>query len=138
VRPLASEPLSLACPLDHPFASRRVVPLAELDGARFVDFPSGWGTRRSVDQIFLESGLQREIAVEVADVPTGVDLVRANFGFAFLSPSLVPDSRRVALRPVWPSPVFAVSLITPDDRPPSAAARALIDLVLAAYPHPGP
>jgi hypothetical protein len=32
--------------------------------------------------------------------------------------------------------VFAVSLITPDDRPPSAAARALIDLVLTTYPNP--
>jgi DNA-binding transcriptional LysR family regulator len=136
VRPLASEPMSLACPPDHPFASRRVIPLAELDGARFVDFPPGWGTRRSVDQLFLESGLQREIAVEVADLPTVVDLVRAGFGFAFLSPSLVADSRRIALRPVRPSPVFAVSLITPDDRPPSAAARALIDLVLTTYPNP--
>jgi DNA-binding transcriptional LysR family regulator len=136
VRPLASEPMSLACPPDHPFASRRVVPLAELDGARFVDLPSGWGTRRSIDQIFLESGLQREIVVEVADLPTIVDLVTAGFGFAFLSPSLVPDSRRIALRPVRPRPVFAVSLITSDDRPPSAAARALIDLVLTTYPNP--
>jgi DNA-binding transcriptional LysR family regulator len=72
----------------------------------------------------------------VADVPTVVDLVRAGFGFAFLSPSLVPDSCRIALRPVRPRPVFAVSLITPNDRPPSAAATALIDLVLTTYPNP--
>jgi hypothetical protein len=32
--------------------------------------------------------------------------------------------------------VFAVSLITPADRPPSAAAGALIDLVLTTYPDP--
>jgi DNA-binding transcriptional LysR family regulator len=136
VRPLASEPMSLACPPDHPFASRRVIPLAELDGVRFVDSPTGWGTRRSVDQLFLETGLQREIVVEVADLPTVVDLVRAGFGFAFLSPSLVGDSRHIVLRPVRPRPVFAVSLITPNDRPPSAAARALIDLVLTTYPNP--
>jgi DNA-binding transcriptional LysR family regulator len=136
VRPLVSEPMLLACPPDHPFASRRVIPLAELDGVRFVDSPTGWGTRRSVDQLFLETGLQREIVVEVADLPTVVDLVRAGFGFAFLSPSHVPDSRRIVLRPVRPRPVFAVSLITPNDRPPSAAARALIDLVLTTYPNP--
>jgi DNA-binding transcriptional LysR family regulator len=137
VHPLASEPMSLACPPDHPYADHPVIPLADLDGARFVDFPPGWGTRRSVDQLFLESGLQREIAVEVADIPTVVDLVRAGFGFAFLSPSLVPDPRRVALRPTQPRPMFSVSLITPDDRPPSAATRALIDLVRATYPTPG-
>jgi DNA-binding transcriptional LysR family regulator len=136
VHPLASEPMSLACPPDHTFASRRFIPLSELDGARFVDFPPGWGTRRSVDQLFLESGLQREIAVEVADIPTVIDLVRAGFGFAFLSSSLVPEPRRVALLPAQPGPAFSVSLITPDDRPPSAAARALIDLVLATYPTP--
>jgi DNA-binding transcriptional LysR family regulator len=128
--------MSLACPPEHPYASRREIPLAELDGARFVDFPPGWGTRRSVDQIFLESGLHREITVEVADLLTVVDLVRAGLGFAFLSPSLIPDPRRIALRPVQPRPVFAVSLITPADRPPSAAAKALIDLVLTTYPHP--
>jgi DNA-binding transcriptional LysR family regulator len=136
VHPLASEPMSLACPPEHPYANRRVIPLAELDGTRFVDFPPGWGTRRTVDQIFLESGLQRQIAVEVADLPTVIDLVRAGLGFAFLSPSLIPDPRRITLRPVQPSPVFAVSLITPDDRPPSAAAKALIDLVLTTYPQP--
>ncbi|MGW3622965.1 LysR family transcriptional regulator [Streptomyces sp. NPDC000880] len=130
---LVSEPMSLACPPDHPFAGHRVVPLAELDGAQFVDFPPGWGTRRSIDQLFLESGLQREIAVEVADIGTVVELVRAGFGFAFLSPSLVPDTRRVTLRPAQPRPVLSVSLITPNDRPLSAAARALIDLVLATY-----
>jgi hypothetical protein len=38
---------------------------------------------------------------------------------------------------VRPEPTFAVSLITADGRPPSAAAKAFIDLVLASYPAPG-
>jgi DNA-binding transcriptional LysR family regulator len=128
--------MALACPTDHPFATRTAVPLEELGGARFVDFPQGWGTRLSVDRLFLESGLYREVAVEVADIPTVADLVRAGFGFAFLSPSLVPHPRRIALCPVRPEPTFAVSLITPQGRHPSAAVKAFIDLVLASYPAP--
>jgi DNA-binding transcriptional LysR family regulator len=129
---LASEPMRLACPDDDSLADRDVVPLEELDGARFVDFPVGWGIRNGVDRLFLGAGLDRVVAVEVTDIPTAVDLVRAGFGYAFLSPSLTVGSRPVALRPVVPTRMFEVSLLTPAERRSSAAARALIDLVLAS------
>ena len=133
VRPLASEAMQLACPPDHPFPGRRPIALAELDGRRFIDFPNGWGTRLSVDRLFLQAGLHREIVVEVADIPNVIDLVRAGFGFAFLAPSTVPG-RRLTLRAVEPAPNFTVSLVTSSTRPLPAAARALVELVVAAYP----
>ncbi|MEZ0110471.1 DNA-binding transcriptional LysR family regulator [Catenulispora sp. EB89] len=129
---LASEPMLLACPADDPLAARDVIPLADLDGARFVDFPVGWGIRNGVDRLFLGAGLHRVVAVEVTDIPTAVDLVRAGFGYGFLSPSLTVGSRPVALRPVAPTQEFEVSLLTPAERHSSAAARALIDVVLAS------
>ena len=133
VHRLASEPMQLVCSDGDPLAARQeAIALTELDGGRFVDFPVGWGTRNSVDRLFLAAGLQREVAVEVTDIPTAVDLVRAGFGHAFLSPSLVVGSRSVTLRPVDPAPMFEVSLLTPAGRRSSAAARALIDLVLAS------
>jgi DNA-binding transcriptional LysR family regulator len=131
---LASEEMLLACPPDHPFAKRRIIPLAELDGERFVDFPAGWGNRLAVDRLFLEAGIRREIAVEVADVPNVIGLVKAGLAVAFIGPSMVPDSKGLPLRHVRPGPVYTVSLITPELRPLSAAARALADLVVASYP----
>jgi DNA-binding transcriptional LysR family regulator len=131
VRLLASEPLLLACPDGHPLAARERVSLAELRGEKFVDFPVGWGTRAGVDRVFEHAGLPREIAVEVSDVPTAVELVRAGFGCAFLSESLTVGARPVQLRPVDPSPVFEVSLITPTGRRMSAAAAGLADLLTA-------
>jgi len=128
-RPLASEPLLLACPDDHPLAGRERVALAELRGMRFVDFPVGWGTRASVDRVFEAAGLPREIAVEVSDVPTAVELVRAGFGCAFLSASLTAGARPVILRPVDPAPVFEVALITPTGRRMSAAATGLAETI---------
>nr|WTB28908.1 LysR family transcriptional regulator [Streptomyces sp. NBC_00830] len=140
VRLLASEPLLLACPEGHPLAMRPVIPLSDLDGERFVDFRAGWGTRASVDRLFTETGLRREIAVEVTDIATAVELVRAGFGCAFLSASMTSGSRThaLALRPVQPAPHFEVSLVTAAERRLSAAARALIDLVLATHAAPDP
>jgi DNA-binding transcriptional LysR family regulator len=131
VHPLASEPLLFACPDDHPLAGREHVELAELDGERFVDFPIGWGTRVSVDRLYARLGLHREIAVEVTDIPTAVELVRAGFGCVFLTHSLTRGAGELRLRPVRPSPMFEVSLITPAERRISAAAQGLVDLVLA-------
>ncbi|MDT4907290.1 MAG: hypothetical protein QOI69_531 [Pseudonocardiales bacterium] len=133
-RILAAEEMLLACPPDHPLARRRRIALPELDGERFVDYPPGWGTRVSVDRMFAEAGLHREIAVEVGDIPTVSELVRAGFGFAFVSPSFLPDPRLLVLRPVRPHPKFTVSLVTSTTRPASAATRALIHLVHATYP----
>jgi DNA-binding transcriptional LysR family regulator len=132
VRPLAAEPLLLACPDDHPLAGRERVALAELDGEKFVDFPVGWGTRAIVDRAFEQAGVHREVAVEVSDVPTAVELVRAGFGCAFLGHSLTAGARPVSLRPVDPAPVFEVALVTPADRPLSAATAGLVDLLTAS------
>jgi hypothetical protein len=38
--------------------------------------------------------------------------------------------------PVRPEPVFEISLITAADRRPSAAAQALIDLILTTFAAP--
>jgi DNA-binding transcriptional LysR family regulator len=133
VHTLASEEMMLACPPEHPLAKRRRIALAELNGERFVDFPPGWGTRLAVDQLFANAGLHREIAVEVADIPNVIDLVRAGFGFAFIGPSTVPDARRLIVRQVKPSAEFTVSMVISTERPQSAATRALADLVARTY-----
>jgi DNA-binding transcriptional LysR family regulator len=137
VRSLASEPMVLACPPGSPLAKRRTVDLAQLDGKRFVDVPPGWGTRLSVDRIFRDAGLRREVAVEIADVPNVIELVLAGFGYAILAPSTIADTRSLTLRTVRPSPMFAVSLVTADGARRSAAAGAFIDLVSTTYPGPG-
>ncbi|MGW9369658.1 LysR family transcriptional regulator [Streptomyces xanthophaeus] len=133
---LASEPLLLACPPGHKLARSQSVTLAELDGERFVDFPAGWGTRVCVDRLFLHSGIRREIAVEVTDIPAAVDLVRAGFGCAFMNASLVsgPHAASLALIAVDPSPCFEISLVLPGRRQLSAVAQAFADLVRAQPP----
>jgi DNA-binding transcriptional LysR family regulator len=135
IRSIAAEEMLLACPPDHPLARRRRIALSELDGERFVDYPPGWGTRVGVDRLFAEAGLHRQIQVEVGDVPTVAELVRAGFGFAFISPSTLPNARDLVLRHTRPHPEFSVALVTPTTRPMSAAARAFGTLVNEAFPN---
>jgi DNA-binding transcriptional LysR family regulator len=129
VHTLAAEEMLLACPPNHRLASRRRIALAELDGERFIDYPPGWGMRTGVDRLFADAGLRREIEVEVGDVPTVAELVRAGFGFAFLGPSTLTGTGDLILQRVRPHPEFSVALVTPSTRSVSVAARALIDLV---------
>lgn len=133
VRSIATEEMLLACPPEHPLARRRRIALSELAGERFVDYPPGWGTRRSVDRLFADAGIDRQIDVEVGDVPTVAELVRAGFGFAFISPSTLPQADDLILRHTRPHPEFSVCLVTPSTRPISAAARAFIDLVHSTF-----
>jgi DNA-binding transcriptional LysR family regulator len=132
--PLATEEMRLACPPGHPLDRSGSISLAELNAERFVDFPLGWGTRTSVDLLFAGAGLHREIVVEVPDVSTLVDLVRAGFGLALVGPSWIPEAERRSLRRVTPAPVFTVSLITSSERPLSAAARTLVQLATESHP----
>ena len=140
VRTLATERMLLACPPGDPLGEgepddrREAVDLRELDGRRFVDFPPGWGSRIATDRLFLRHGLRREIAVEVADIPNVTDLVNAGFGFAFLSPSMIPGGKGPVTRRVRPAPEFVVSMITSNAQPLSAATRAMADLVSERYP----
>jgi DNA-binding transcriptional LysR family regulator len=135
IRSIAVEEMLLACPPDHPLARRRRIALSELDGERFVDYPPGWGTRVGVDRLFADAGLHRQIQVEVGDVPTVAELVRAGFGFAFVSPSTLPNAHDLVLNRTRPYAEFSVALLTPRTRPPSAAARAFIALVDSTFPN---
>ncbi|MDT4892993.1 MAG: hypothetical protein QOE97_2028 [Pseudonocardiales bacterium] len=134
VHTLAEEEMVLGCPPGHPFGRRRTIELAELDGMRFIDFPPGWGIRLSVDRLFAQAGVTREVAVEVADVPTVSEMVRAGFGYAFVGPSNLADGRRPDLVRVRPAPKFAVALVISTQHPRSAATRAMVQLVTSVLP----
>ncbi|BEP15078.1 LysR family transcriptional regulator [Acidothermaceae bacterium B102] len=126
---MASEPLLLACPPGHALGRRGSVSLEQLGGATFVDFPVGWGARSSIDQLFADAGLSRDVTMEVGDVPTVAELVRAGLGFAFMARSMVPVGLDLELRRVTPSAAFNVSLVAPANRPQTRAALAFQEIV---------
>jgi DNA-binding transcriptional LysR family regulator len=130
---LGSEPMGLLCPAQHRLAKRKSVRLGELAAEAFIEHPSGWGTRMSIDRAFAAARIQRDVAFEVADTPSVIDLVRHGLGVAILPASIISDQTGVRLVPVGGrAPVWPVSLATPANRPMTAAARAFADATVAA------
>lgn len=132
--PLAAEPIRLITAPHHPLVSRRAVSVQELAEECFVDFPAGFGTRRSVDLQFARAGLSRQVSIEVADLSTLTELVRAGLGPATLPLSLLANRGRLAVIDIEPAPIFEVALAVPTDRRPKAATQAFVDLVIAMHP----
>jgi DNA-binding transcriptional LysR family regulator len=126
---LASEPILLAVPAGHRLESQATVSLDELAGETFVEAPEGWGTRRITDRALAGAGVERQISVEVADLWTLVELVRAGLGLGFVPASAVGAAERVRLVPLAPQLTWDISLAVPSSRRSSAAARAFVELV---------
>ncbi|MEH3156344.1 MAG: LysR family transcriptional regulator [Gordonia paraffinivorans] len=136
VRELCREEIVLVCPTGHRLATRRRVRLSEVTGDPFVDVPSTWGSRAATDRLFHLQGLTRQVDLEVNDVATVVDLVRAGCGMALIAPSSAGSLDGVAVVRMSPAPVFTVGLVLPADRGPRRAALRLAELVLETVDGP--
>ncbi|MCU1557183.1 MAG: LysR family transcriptional regulator [Microbacteriaceae bacterium] len=127
---LASEPLLLAVPAGHPLGGNAAVTIPDLAGQIFVETPVGWGTRLVADRAFAAAHVDRSISVEVADLTTVVELVRAGLGLGLIPQSIARRSDRVDFVPLDPPVEWEIALAFPTRRRTSAAALAFVDLVL--------
>jgi DNA-binding transcriptional LysR family regulator len=138
-RLVAAVPLHLVVPASHPLAAQQAVSLAELAGMSFVDAPPGYGTRIVIDDAFAAAGVERTVALEVADLGTAAAYIRNGLGIGFLSWSILDDIDDTGLVTV---PVADQELIwrlyvtTLANRQPSAAVRALLTLLEERVPGP--
>jgi DNA-binding transcriptional LysR family regulator len=105
------------------------VELDALSELAFVDFPVGWGIRTAVDKAFAAAGVTRRVPVEVADVGTLLQLLRAGLGVALLPRSIVGNDDALALRRLVSPISWRVVMALPDGRPVRAAASAFAELV---------
>lgn len=121
VTPLASEPMVLACALNHELAKSSRVSLAALAGERFVDFAPDWGPRDLVDSMVGH----RHVALEVTDVHSLLDMVACGLGIALVPQSFSVKTDRVQFVglvdrvPRWDT-------VTVTAAPASPAATALV------------
>jgi DNA-binding transcriptional LysR family regulator len=127
---LASEPFLLVAAPGRLPAGGVGLTLRDLEGAGFVDFPSGWGTRAIIDRAFAAAGVERYVGVEVADVTTFIQLIRSGLGLGFLPRSMFGSSAASLDSCVIPAvPQWEVGLAVPVSTPPTAAAKSFLDLI---------
>ncbi|MEV4139819.1 LysR substrate-binding domain-containing protein [Dactylosporangium sp. NPDC049742] len=109
---------------------RASVSLADLVDEPFVDSPPGYGNRTEVDRGFAAAGLQRRVALEVADIATVADYVRNGLGVALIPRFAVGSGAGLVTLPVTGAGLrWTFGVATASARGPSAAVRALLDMV---------
>lgn len=84
--PLHRDKMVMIMSVDHPFAKKKTIRLKELDGQKFVGFETGTPTRKAVDKLFRENGINIRMVMEFDNVETVKRAVEINNGI-----SLVPS-----------------------------------------------
>jgi DNA-binding transcriptional LysR family regulator len=125
--PLASEPIMLAVPADHPLAARTRVELAALGAETIIDFPDGWGIRIANDRAFATAGVTRTIAYEINDTASVIGFIRHGLAIGLLPPSLIEHTDGIAFVPIRGRALeFLTAIAIPSNRRPTAATQALL------------
>ncbi|HEY0616188.1 MAG TPA: LysR family transcriptional regulator [Kribbella sp.] len=134
---LAAVPFVVLVPSNHRLAPGAGIKLKDLAGERFVDMLPGFGNRTMVDRAFDNAGQPRRVQVEVPDLSTVPDYVRAGLGVAVVPELDLEDLPGVSrLRLTDADLTWTLSAITPGGNRPSRAVTALLDL-MADFIHPG-
>ncbi len=125
-------PLVALGPPDHPLAGRTRVPLAELAGYPFLAREPGSGTRRAVERMLREHGLELEVRMELGSNEAIKQSVAAGMGVSVLSQhTLVGGAGDVCLLDVEGFPIERQwYLVYPKGKQLSVAARAFQDYLL--------
>ncbi|NEA36422.1 LysR family transcriptional regulator [Streptomyces sp. SID13031] len=130
-RELATVRFAVLVPSSHRLAGATEVRLTDLAGERFVDMLRGFGNRTAVDRAFDLAGLPRRVQVEVPDLTTVPDYVRAGLGVAVVPEMELNETPGVArLRLVDADLSWTLSVITVSGKRPSRAVTALLDLLI--------
>ncbi|QKG25150.1 LysR family transcriptional regulator [Actinomadura verrucosospora] len=130
--PLGGDRLVLAVPRADPLAARSVIRLADpaLAGRDFVEYRADSALRAQIDAACTAAGLDRRIAAEVDTIQYLVELVGHGLGVALLPPQALRNAAdRIAAVPTNPPLDRALVAVTPADRPPAPAVKALLALL---------
>jgi DNA-binding transcriptional LysR family regulator len=136
IAPMATNRLVLITPADHKFAKRSQVKAKELNGEDFVLFERDVPTRKAVDKILKEHGVEVRKVAEFDNIETIKRAVEVGFGLAIVPEPAVQDAERNGLLTViklaekdWVRPI---GVIYRSDRSLTLAAKKFVQLLSAA------
>jgi DNA-binding transcriptional LysR family regulator len=115
----------------YPLADGKTVSLNDIKHFPFVDFEHDWGTRKLIDDAFLDAGVERRTAFEVSDLETLLDLASRGLGIA-LVPESIAAGRSATLKSCRISGVetcWEVVVVTPAMASSDAAPQRFLELL---------
>jgi DNA-binding transcriptional LysR family regulator len=95
------DPFVLVCRPDHPLAALERVPWRKLRGQPLVLLDYSSGSRRLIDQVFAQRGIEPRVVQQTGHTHTAFRLVEAGLGIS-VSPALSPPPPTLVTRPLTP------------------------------------
>jgi len=136
--PMPDNRLVLIAPPGHPFTERKRIKVSDLDGQDFVLFERDVPTRKAMDKIFKENGVEVKKVAEFDNIETIKRAVEVGFGIAIVPEPAVAEARKAGTLIVIPLAekywIRSVGLIHRSDRTLSLAARKFVELLQERAP----
>jgi LysR family transcriptional regulator, transcriptional activator of the cysJI operon len=82
--PLRDEPMALVCHPKHTLAKGKSVKLSQLSGLKFIGFESDIPTRRAIDRVLRENGIEIRMAMEFDNIETVKRAVEIDAGVSIV------------------------------------------------------
>lgn len=119
-------------PPGHRLADHDVIEPADLAGEPFISLMSGDQTRRRIDRVFEDAGIERALILETQYAMAVCSLVMQGVGCSIVNPAAAADfvAQGLVVRPFRPRIEFEYMLHTPSLRPLSQSALRFIELML--------
>jgi len=131
--PMPDNRLVLIAPPNHPFTKRKRIKVSDLDGQDFVLFERDVPTRKAMDKIFKENGVEVKKVAEFDNIETIKRAVEVGFGVAIVPEPAVAEARKAGTLIVIPLAekywIRTAGLIHRSDRTLSLAARKFVELL---------
>lgn len=116
-------------PPGHRLAAQEIIEPADLAGEPFISLMLGDQTRRRIDRVFEDAGVERSLIVETQYAVTHCSLVARGVGCSIVNPATAIDfmTQGLVIRPFRPRIEFEYLLYTPSRRPLSQIALRFIE-----------
>jgi len=105
------DPFVLVCRSDHPLARLGRVPWKKLRGEPLVLLDYSSGSRRLIDQVLDEQRIEARVTQQTSHTHTAFRMVEAGLGSSITPGLSLPESPRLAVRPLVPTVKRAITLI---------------------------
>ncbi len=131
--PLPADQLILICSPHHPFAARRSIDIRRLNGQNFIAFERDIPSRRAIDQIFRDQGINVRVVMEFDNIETIKRSVEIGAGVSivpqFSVQREVQSGMLAEVRFVGQTFLRPLGVIIKRNRALSPPARKLIELL---------
>lgn len=117
--PLMTEELSLAVPLNHPFAMYGAVDMKKLDGQSAIQLADDYFLRKVIDDYCMELDIQLEPALEMTTLESIVQMVSEGLGITILPDAYIQylDHENIAqVKLINPTPERDIGVIYRKDK----------------------